>query len=125
MHVATNLATLGGAVALVAACSAEPPTIMKTLPPLTSEAWAPQDIATNVQDWDRAAKRIADGLEVSGLLVGRSPAEGQSQSQAAAGHTFFLRVQQDSQFLRQLKGLSKPRSPAEVGLHRIRQPGPS
>ena len=64
MQVATNLAAIGGAVALVAACSAEPPTIMKTLPPVASEAWVPQDIATNVQDWDRAAKRIADGLEL-------------------------------------------------------------
>jgi hypothetical protein len=104
MQVATNLAAIGGAVALVAACSAEPPTIMKTLPPVASEAWVPQDIATNVQDWDRAAKRIADGLEVNGLLVGGPPAEGQAQSQTAPGRSFFLQVQQDSQFLRQLKG---------------------
>lgn len=90
MQVATNLATLGGAVALAAACSAEPPTILKTLPPIASEAWVPQDIATNVQDWDRAAKRIADGLEVNGLLVGRTPGEGQAQSQTAAPRSFFL-----------------------------------
>ena len=69
MQVPINWVLLGSVAALVSACSPQPPTIMKALPAAASEAWAPQDVATNVQDWDRAAKRIADGLEDHGMLA--------------------------------------------------------
>jgi hypothetical protein len=54
-------------VALVG-CAPQPPQIVKTLPPMAFEPWAPQEFATNVQDWDRVATKIADKLEAGGLL---------------------------------------------------------
>jgi hypothetical protein len=94
---------LGSVGALVLACSAQPPAIMKTLPPFSFEAWAPQDVATNVQDWDRAARNIADGLADHGMLAVRLPGAGTAQSRSSPGNTFSIRVQQDSMFLQQLK----------------------
>jgi hypothetical protein len=82
----------------IAACSPEPPAVMKALPPLTIETWAPQDLATNVQDWDRAAAKIASSLVANGLLPelrqpGTTPSE-----------RFFLHAENGSPFLKQLRG---------------------
>jgi hypothetical protein len=105
-----NWVALGSVGALVLACSAQPlvisaqpPAIMKISPPFWFEAWAPQDVATNVQDWDRAARMIADGLAEHGMLAGGLPGAGYAQSRSSPGNTFFLRFQQDSMFLQQLK----------------------
>jgi hypothetical protein len=102
MRKAINWVTLASAGALVIGCSASPPTPMKTLPAMSSEAWAPQDVATNVQDWDRAAAKIADGLEYNGMLGSRYSQSHPSSSNP--GNTFLLRIQGGSMFLRQLKG---------------------
>ena len=61
--------------AALAACTVQPhpPQIAKTAPfPAKLETWEPQESATNVQDWDRAARKIADGLQNNGLLMGQN-----------------------------------------------------
>jgi hypothetical protein len=55
----------------LAGCAPQPPQIVKSLPPPAFETWAPQEFATNVQDWDRVATKVADKLQAGGLL--RSP----------------------------------------------------
>jgi hypothetical protein len=60
-------------VAVLAACAVQPPQIVKTAPISSKhETWAPQEVATNVQDWDRVAVKIADGLQNNGLLTGQN-----------------------------------------------------
>ena len=103
MQSTINWGALSGISVLLLACSPQPPTPMKTLPAISSEAWAQQDVATNVQDWDRAATKIADELEHNSMLVGKLRDSGSAKSRAASGNTFFIRVENDSMFLRQLK----------------------
>jgi hypothetical protein len=92
-----SFAILTSTVAALMACSPQPPVIMKALSLPVIETWALQDLATNVQDWDRAAAKIAAGLTANGLLPGygqpRSPSE----------NRFLLHIQSDSPFLRQLR----------------------
>jgi hypothetical protein len=116
-------------MAALAACAVQPPQIAKTAPfPPKFETWAPQEVATNVQDWDRAAVKIVDGLQNNGLLMGQN---GQlhndlrvSQLTSTAtdattglptfeqnlvgmpsrGHAFSVKLAHNSVFLRQLKG---------------------
>jgi hypothetical protein len=82
-------------VAAFGCAAPQPPQIVKMAPAIAYETWAPQDFATNVQDWDRAATRIADGLRSNGLLGGTEP------------HAFSVKPEQDSMFLRQLSGALK------------------
>jgi hypothetical protein len=100
MHAAMKWITVCGIAMLGASCSPEPRQIMKIstidVPSaITAEKW--QDVATNVQDWDRAAAKIAKGLEDAGMFP--SP-----QSPAAARNAFFIKTQQHSTFLSQLQG---------------------
>jgi hypothetical protein len=62
-------------LAAVVGCASQPPQIVKTLPPPAFETWAPQDSSTNIQDWDRVATRIADGLQARGLIHSSSTAD--------------------------------------------------
>jgi hypothetical protein len=82
-------------VAAVGSAAPQPPHIVKLAPPIAYETWAPQDLATNVQDWDRAATMIADGLQSNGLL-GRTEL-----------HAFSVKPDQAPMFLRQLSSALK------------------
>ena len=102
MHSVVNWVTVAGVVAFVPSCS-QPPVAWKLQPPfipvIPADAWTPQDVATNVRDWDRAAIKIAEGLASGGLLGSRS-----GQTHPAPSNTFMLKLQQNSMFLWQLKG---------------------
>nr|WP_294546155.1 hypothetical protein [uncultured Rhodopila sp.] len=118
-------------MAALASCAAQPPQIAKTLPlPPKTETWEPQEVATNVQDWDRAAKRFADGLQNQGLLTyqtgqraghndmrvsqltstatdavrGSSTFEQNLVGEPSRGHAFSVKLAHDSVFLRQMQG---------------------
>ena len=101
-------------VALVG-CAPQPPQIVKALPPSAFETWTPQETVTNVQDWDRVATKIADGLQAGGLL--RSPPTVTAGAVAGAiafdqalvasqphGHAFSANYDRNSMFLRQVDG---------------------
>ena len=104
MHAAIRWAALGGIATLTQACTTQPLVTWKMIPGFGMEPWAPQDLATNVQDWDRAAHKIVEGLEANGLVADRSSGTGSPKAAAAPANTFFLRLHGDSVFLLQLKG---------------------
>ena len=99
----------------VVGCAPQPPQIVKALPPPTLETWAPQEFVTSVQDWDRVATKIADGLQANGLLRS-SPMVTDSAATGAVvfdqtlvgsrprGHAFSATYDSHSMFLRQVNG---------------------
>ena len=74
-------------MAAVGCAAPQPPYIAKIAPAIAYEIWAPQDLATNIQDWDRVAAKIADGLQSNGLLGGSEL------------HAFVVKPKQTSMFL--------------------------
>nr|WP_294519204.1 hypothetical protein [uncultured Rhodopila sp.] len=118
-------------MAALASCAAQPPQIAKILPiPPKTETWAPQQVATNVQDWDRAAKKVVDSLQNQGLLSdqtgqragrndvrvsqltsiatdavrGSSTFEQNLVGEPSQGHALSFRLAHNSMFLRQMQG---------------------
>ncbi len=82
----------------------QPPQVAKMWPPLQVEMWRPQDEATNVQDWERAARRVAEGLEAAGMLPGWRPGGAGEAARPGGEVPFMIRVSQDTAFLEQMKG---------------------
>ncbi len=80
-----------GGLLILSACTDEPPFPNKTAGPITAEPWSTQDRATNVQDWDRVAQKIAAAMQQRGLLA--APPAG------AAGPPFYLHPMEESPFL--------------------------
>jgi hypothetical protein len=111
------------AIGTVSGC-AQQPTVTAHTAALRIDAWKPQDQAVYVQDWDCAAQRIADGLTNHSLL---RPANAQAPDPAPGGvlpksdppvtsPVFFIRTDQDTIFLRQLKAALETEITSKGGL---------
>lgn len=76
------------AAAVGSGCTTQPLSTHKMAGPLVMDMWAPQDEATNVQDWHRMARKIVDEAQYVGLL---SP-----------GNMIYVSADQSTPFVREL-----------------------
>jgi len=91
-----------GVAASLAACADEPLIGQKTFGPTTVGQWAQQDQATNVQDWHQMARKIADGLQVRGLLATAPEVPASSTTSTFAQKPFYIHSDQNTGFVREL-----------------------
>lgn len=93
-----------GAAVLLSGCAPQPPAVLKVGLPLPLEPSGVQDVATNVQDWDRVAQKIADELSASGILPARPGVNCNAPDLSTLHDVFYVHVQQESAFLQQATG---------------------
>lgn len=91
-----------GAVVL-AACADEPMRSDRAAGLATLHHWTSQDQATNVQDWHRMARKIADAMQIRGLLNAEPPGTSAAATQATfSQQAFYVRSDQNTPFAREL-----------------------
>ena len=92
-----------GVAALLAACVDEPMIGQKSSGPTTIGQYLQQDQATNVQDWHQMARKIADGLQARGLLATAPEASPSSTISTFIQTPFYIRSDQNTGFVRELR----------------------
>lgn len=91
---------VGGAI-LLTACAPQPGLPPKIVGLPIAENWVQQDQATNVQDWDRAAGKIADAMQNKGLLATAPSPHGIHGISPATTGPIYVDSRQRSTFIRE------------------------